>query len=231
MQYKQIELERRMERVRVLLETHDQVYDSLSRNESEQAGFGEPRRRTYACVCGGAGCGQCERSAAHAAELGVDLRPGRVLVVERDPYDTGREGVFDPAARTRRERAKLIDDTIDRLQELELIREGIYAPDAEYAKILERAEKRDSRGSYRELRRALDAMPRGLHGDAAVRWIARWIPGSIRVPRWAYELELERLEEQVHELKELGHDVSEIAEALAISKRQVRNALRAREKK
>lgn len=228
MQYQQTELERRMERVRVLLETHDEIYDSLSRPETAQAGFGEPVRRTYPCVCGGAGCGQCERSAAHAAELGMELRPGRVLVLERDPYDTGREGAFDPAARTQRERAKLIDDTIDRLQEQELVREGVYAAHVEYEEILERAEQRDARGSYRELRAALDAMPRGLRGDAAVRWIARWIPGRIRVPRWAYELELEKIEDQVVELKELGSDVSEIADLLAISKRQVRNALRAR---
>src|SRR5690348_5154724 len=120
--YNQFELERRMERVRVLLETHDDPYDSLSRNETGHAGFGEPVRRTYACVCAGQGCGQCERSRARASELGVELRPGRVLVEERDPYDTGREGAFDPNARTRQQRAALIDSTIERLQELELVR-------------------------------------------------------------------------------------------------------------
>jgi hypothetical protein len=227
-QYSDIELERRMERVRVLLETHDDIYDDLSRPETAQAGFGEPRRRTYLCgSCGGKGCGQCERSAARASEFDMKLKRGRVLVEERDPYDTGLEAAFDPHAKTQRDRAKLIDDTIDRLQELELVRQGIYATGVGIASVLEKAAARDSRGSYRELRAALDAMPRGLHGDAAARWIARWIPGRIRVPRWAYELELERIEEQVLELKDGGLDVSEIADELAISKRQVRNALRA----
>lgn len=229
MQYKPAELVRRMERVRVLLETHDEVYDSVSRNESDQAGFGEVVRKPYLCgSCGGLGCGQCERSAAYAAELGIKLKTGRVLVEERDPYDTGRELGFDPAARTRLQRAALIDSTIERLQELELVRAGVIADHVEHEGILEAAEARDARGSYRELRRALDAMPRGLRGDSAVRWIARWIPGKIRVPRWAYELELELLEQQIVELKECGLDVSEIAVELAISKRQVRNALRAR---
>ena len=229
MQYQQIELERRMERVRVLLETHDEVYDSLSRNESDQAGFGDPVRRTHLCgSCGGAGCGQCERSRAHAAELGVEVRVGRVLVEERDPYDTGVDGAFDPVARTQQQRAALIDSTIDRLQELELVREGLIADHVEHEEILEAAERRDARGSYRELRAALDAMPRGLHGDAAVRWIARWIPGPIRVPRWAFELELERIGEQVASLYALGFSVDEIKVELAISRRQVKRALKER---
>lgn len=226
MQYSANELERRMERVRVLLETHDEIYDSVSRSKTTHAGFGDPVRRTYRCVCDGAGCGQCERSAARAAELGIELKPGRVLALERDPYDTGREGAFDPAARTAQQRAALIDSTIEHLQELELIREGIYAEHVEHEALLELAAQRDARGSYRELRAALDSMPRGLRGDAAVRWIARWIPGTIRVPRWAYEAELERIVDQVATLYALDRDVSEIAAELSISKRQVRNALR-----
>jgi hypothetical protein len=223
---KQAELERRMERVRVLLSTHDEIYDSVSRNETAHAGFGDPVRRTLRCVCDGTGCGQCERSAARAAELGVDLKPGRVLVLERDAYDTGLEGAFDPAARTAQQRAALIDSTIEHLQDLELVREGVYAAHVEHEKLLDLATQRDSRGSYRELRAALESLPRTLRGEAAVRWLADYLPKQIRVPRWAYEIELERLAGQVVELKDVGLDVAEIASELAISKRQVRNAIR-----
>lgn len=226
MQYSPIELERRKERVRVLLESHDEIYDSVSRSETAQAGFGEPVRRTYACSCGGAGCGQCERSAARAAELGVELKPGRLLVLERDPYDTGLEGAFDPGARTKRERAKLIDDTIERLQELELVRSGEYAAQVDHEKMLELAEARDARGSYRELRAALDVMPRRLQGDGAIAWLAEHLPKTIRIPRWAYELELGQLEEQIRSLYESGLNVSEVAEVLEIKRSQVRRSLR-----
>lgn len=228
--YNDFELERRMERVRVLLETHDEIYDDLSRAETALAGFGEPRISTQLCgSCGGKGCGQCERSAARAAEeFDRELKPGRVLVVERDPYDTGREGAFDPTARTQQQRAALIDSTIRRLQELELIREGVYAERVDHEKLLKESEKRDARGSYRELRLALDVMPRRLEGEEAIRWLALHMPDRLKVPRWAYELELERLEDQVRELHRVGFlNVSQIAVELGISKRQVRNALRA----
>lgn len=227
--YNPAELERRMERVRVLLETHDDVYDSLSRNETDQAGFGDPVRRTYRCgSCGGVGCGQCERSRARAAELGVDVRPGRVLVEERDGYDTGLETAFDPSAQTRLQRAALIDSTIERLQELELVREGQIAYHVEHEELLEAADRRDARGSYVELRRALDSLPRHLRGEAAIRWLADAMPDKIRIPRWAYEQELERIEDQVKSLYALGMSVSDIARELAVSKRQVRNAIKAR---
>lgn len=226
--YNPAELARRMERVRTLIETHDEIYDSVSRNETTHAGFGDPVRKTYGCVCGGSGCGQCERSAARAAEFGVELKPGRVFVVERDPYDTGRDGAFDPAARTAQQRAALIDSTIEHLQELELVREGVYAEHVDHEKLLVLAEQRDARGSYRELRVSLDSMPRRLRGDQAIRWIAEHMPKTIRVPRWAYEQELERLSEQVASLYVLGFQVDEIKVELGISRRQVKNLLRRR---
>jgi hypothetical protein len=224
--YSTYELKRRMERVRVLLETHDEIYDSVSRNETSASGFAEPLRRTYRCSCGGAGCGQCERSAARAAELGIELEPGRLLVVERDPYDTGMEGAFDPEARTKRERAKLLDDTIERLQEMELVRQGVYAERVDNEKLLELAEARDSRGSYRELRAALDSMPRIFRGERAIEWIALFLPGQVRIPRWAYEQELERLAEQIVEFHKDGWTVDEIKASLGVSRRQVKKALR-----
>lgn len=226
--YNPAELERRMERIRTLLATHDEIYDSVSRNETTQAGFGDPVRRTYGCTCGGSGCGQCERSAVRAAELGIELKLGRVFVEERDPYDTGHEGAFDPEARTQRERAKLIDDTIERLQELELVREGVIADHVDYEEILEAAERRDARGSYRDVRYAVDAMPRRLRGDAAAYWIAHWIRGPILVPMWARQAEADRIAEQILELKNENPDfrMQEIADELAIGRSQVRRVLR-----
>lgn len=215
-----------MARVRALIESHDEPYDSVSRNETVVGGFAEPVRRILRCVCDGIGCGQCERSAARAAELGIELKPGRVLVVERDPYDTGHEGAFDPAARTQRQRAALIDSTIVRLRDEALVREGVYAAEVEHEKLLALAEARDRRGSYRELRLALDAMPRRLRGKAAVRWLAEHMPKTIKVPRWAFEQELDHLGEQASSLHALGFSEKEIAYELSVSRRQVRNAMR-----
>lgn len=218
-----------MARVSVLIETHDDVYDSLSRNETGHSGFSDPIRRVRRCVCVGSGCGQCERSAARAGELGIRLKPGFVLVEERDPYDTGVDGVFDPNARSRREQAKLIDDTIERLQVEQLVREGVYAASVDYEQFLELASKRDSRGSYRELRVALDSMPRCLRGEAALIWLSEHMPKTIRVPRWAFERELDGLRDEVESLKKTGLSVDEIKVTLGVSRRQVKALLRRRD--
>lgn len=230
MPYTDFELERRMDRVVALLESHDDIYDSLSRQETSHSGFGDPVRRQRRCVCGGQGCGQCERSAVRAAELGVRLRRGFVLVEERDGYDTGVEGSFDPLSRNRRERAKLIDDAIERLRTMELVREGVYAERVDYEKMLDLADRRDSRGSYRELRATIGMMPVGLRGRSAVRWIADRMPDRIRIPRWAYERELDRVAGQVVQLRDDGFRVDEIKGMLGVSRRQVKNILRSASK-
>lgn len=228
--YNVFEFERRKERVRSLLESHDEIYDSVSRNETATSGFAEPVRRTFPCPCDGAGCGQCERSAVRAADLGIDLPRGRVLVLERDRYDTGLEGAFDPAARSKRDRAKLMDDTIERLQEMELVRQGVYAERVDNERLLELAEARDARGSYRELRAALDVMPGRLRGDAAVAWLAEFLPRPIRIPRWAYEQEVDRVSAQIVGLSGQGLTVDEIRSELGVSRRQVKRALRESQK-
>lgn len=177
------ELERRAERVAVLLATMDEVYE-VGRNERH----GEP-----------------------------SLPPG-------DPYDTG-EGSFDPGARSRREEAQRIDETIDRLQENELIRKGVYAEHVDHGAILKAADRRDASGSYRELRRALEAMPPGLRGGAKARWLARWIPGPIRIPREHERRLLERLAPEVERMRGEGLGTRQIAAELGLPRRDVREIL------
>lgn len=209
------ELSRRMARVRVLLETHDDVYDDAGQltEKSTPSGFGEPRTVRRRCgVCGGDGCSRCEG--------------GYVKVVERDPYDTGVDRIgFDPNARTRRDEQARIEGILDHLHEQELVRAGEIAH-VEYETVLELAEARDRRGAYRVLRAALDVMPRSLRGDEVVRWLAEHMPGPIHVPRWAYEQELETLRDEVGTLYKAGEKVSDIAAALSVSQRQVKRLLR-----
>lgn len=213
MQYTTAELERRMDRVRVLLDTHDDIYDDLSRCETAaaQSGFAEPVTRTLRCgSCGGDGCEKCTR--------------GRVTVEERDPYDTGI-GAFDPVARDRQDDAKRVERVLERIRENELLRAGVIAH-VDFETMLIRADNRDHRGSYRELRASLDLMPRTLRGDAAVRWLALHLPRVIQVPRWAYERENDELREEVDQLRKEGLNVAEIAELLGLGRRRVRTLLR-----
>lgn len=214
MQYTTAELERRIARVRVLLDTHDDIYDDLSRCETATArsGFGEPVVSTMRCGhCGGEGCGQCGNV-------------GRVKVARRDPYDTG-VGAFDPVARDQREDAARVEAILDRIRKDELLRKGEIAT-VDFEAMLDRAEGRDRRGSYRELRAALDSMPASVRGAGAVVWLATHLPKTIRIPQWAYERELDEIRDEVLELKEAGLKVSEIADALSISQRQVKANLR-----
>jgi hypothetical protein len=207
-------MERRMNRVRVLLETHDEVYVLSRRERGYKAEFTTRKRRHRCGHCRGGGCDNCER--------------GRVTLIERDAYDTGHEGTFDPLALTRRERAARIDDEIQRLRERELVRAGVVADSVAFEADLKRADARDRCGSYRELRLARDRMPRHLEGEAAVRWLAEHMPRTIRVPRWAYERELEELRREVDELHRDGLAFSEIAARLGIPQRQVRRLTKAR---
>lgn len=213
--YTPAELARRMARVRVLIETHDDVYDDLSRCETASAGksgFADPITRTRVCgFCFGEGCGHCDNQ-------------GRVTFEERDPYDTG-VGAFNPTARDQRDDAARVDAILERIQQDQLLREGLTAT-VDFEAALERAGWRDERGSYRELRLAADSMPRTLRGDVAVRWLAEHLPRTIRVPRWAFDRELELLGEQVVRHKADGLDAQQIAQALSVSRRQVRRLLR-----
>lgn len=213
MQYSEAELARRIERVRVLLDTYDDPYDTLSRRERTYRAEFTSRNRRYRCGhCAGAGCARCDR--------------GRVMVVERDPYDTGRDGVFDPSARSRLEQARAIDNQIDHLRELELVRAGVYAQKVEYENELEAAERRDARGSYRELRAALDLLPGNLHGDDALVWLAEHLPARwIRVPYEAEQRLLEDLKPRVAELRAARHSTRWIAAELGLRPSDVREVI------
>lgn len=214
-----------MNRVRVLLRTHDEPYDrELSRPERSATGFSEPRKRRYTCgECGGAGCERCGAIRAQAALDGVRIGKGRTLVEERDAYDDGPKG-FWATTEAKTMTPRQVERALDNLREDALKRAGVIA-DIEFEATLEQAERRDARGSYQELRVALDFMP-PLRGAAAVRWLAENIPGPIRVPRWAYEQELADLEEEILRLKGHGWSRQEIAAYLAVSQRQVKSALR-----
>ena len=178
------ELERRAERVAVLLETMDEPYE-VGRNERRY----EPK-----------------------------MSPG-------DPYDTRKEVSFDPGARSRQEEARRVDQTIERLQELELVRDGVYSEQVEHGAILEAAERRDARGSYREVRKGLEVMPPGLRGDARNRWLARRVPGPIRIPR-EYEWRLlERLAPEVERMSAQGFGTRQISAELGLRRGDVREIL------
>jgi len=205
-----------MDRVRVLLQTHDEAYDgAISRLESagSLSGFGDPRERLYSCgVCGGQGCPRCER--------------GRVMVAERDPYDNGDTGFWaKPEAKTMS--AQEIEWALARLREIELERTRVMAH-VDFEGSLKQAEARDLRGSYAELRYQLGRMPTAMREDhiASVRWLAAYMRGAIRVPRWALEVELRGMGSDVLAASDAGWSVSEIAENLSIPKRQVRSLLR-----
>lgn len=206
-------LQRRIQRVRVLLETHDEPYDAeLSRPERSATGFSETRVRRYRCgVCAGEGCERCER--------------GRVTIEERDAYDEGEKGFWAGPEPAKTMNPGQVERALAALREDQLKRDGVIA-DVDFEASLERAEQRDRRGSYRELRAALDFLPASRRGEEALRWLAEHMPGSIRIPRWAFDAELEQIETEVVELKRHGFSRQEIAEALSISQRQVKSALR-----
>lgn len=205
-------LQRRMQRVRVLLETHDEPYDTeLSRGERSATGFSEPRPRRYLCgVCAGDGCERCSK--------------GRVLIEERDAYDEGEKG-FWAAEPAKTMSPAQVERELKALRQTELQRADVIG-DIDFEASLEAAERRDSRGSYQTLRVALDFLPASLRGEDAVRWLAENIPGPIRVPRWAFNEELDGIDAEVLELKGQGLKISEIAEALSVPQRQVKTALR-----
>jgi len=243
-------MRRRMERVRVLLETHDEPYENeLSRGERGTTGFAEPRWLSGECAyCGGADCERCRASrerradalpvivGVNGAELEADRaarererrrilgRKGRMFVLERDAMDNGQKGFWAGMPTKTMDDAQ-VDRELRKLREDELKRNGVIA-NIHFEKSLVQAEHRDRRGDYERLRVALDFMPRSLRGERAIQWLAEHMPGSIRVPRWAFERELADLDDEIRYLKEFGLNDSEIAERLGISRRQVKTSLR-----
>lgn len=211
------QIRRRMERVRVLLATNDDAYDgAISRQETagSKTGFGDPRELRKTCGhCGGEGCLRCEK--------------GRVTVTERDPYDNGEKG-FWAGAKPKTMSTQEVDRVLARLEDDEARREGILRGRLDFGSSLLSAESRDRRGSYEALRRALTFLPSGLSGEAVIEWLAIHMPGSIRVPRWAYERELDGLADETDRLRKDGWLVPEIATVLGIPRRQVKALLRQR---
>lgn len=245
------QMRRRMERVRVLLESHDEPYErELSRGERSFTGFAESRWISMVCgYCAGADCERCRASREVRAndlpvivssggdELAADRaarerersrilsRGGRAYVRERDAMDNGQKGFWAGVP------AKTMDDRqvereLRKLREDELKREGVIANIAFETSLIQ-AEQRDKRGDYELLRTVVnDHMPRHLRGERAIRWLAEHLPGPIRIPRWAFERELLELDEEIRQWKEQGANENEIAVHLGISRRQVKSSLR-----
>lgn len=199
-------VERRRLRVVVLLSELDEVYEgAASRRETELSGFAPPEERTFTCGwCGGRGCVRCVR--------------GRVTVTLRDPYDTGRIAAQVPEYESlTRSLARARQSAV----EAELVWRGILGRLA-WESTLRRSEERDEAFPFAELRRLLAVMP-SLDAIEGLDWLAERLPWPIRIPSWAYRLELGLLKDEVRRLEREHLSEREISRALSISRRQVRN--------
>ena len=198
--------ERRRLRVVVLLSELDEVYEgAASRRESELSGFAPPEDRTFTCGwCGGNGCQRCRR--------------GRVTVTLRDPYDTGRVAAQSPPDLEPVDRS--LAKARQKAAEAELVWRGILGRIA-WESSLRRSEARDEAFPYGELRRLLAVMP-PLAAVEGLDWLAERLPSPIRVPAWAYRIELGLLQDEVRRLEREQMSEREISRALSISRRQVR---------
>jgi hypothetical protein len=107
-----------------------------------------------------------------------------------DSYDNGQKGFWATAEPAKTMTDQEVDSTLRALREDELKRAGVYAQSVPFESARKSAERRDERGSYKELRRAR-AQVRiekgdGLKPDEMVRCVAEKMPHPIRVPREAW---------------------------------------------
>lgn len=233
---------RRMDRVRILLETRDDYLPGPRSLElPAEAGVAEGRRVPCECRNGRIQKGSQVRLCLVCNGSAWRLR--RAGEPAWDEYVGSRVGGEETSQLRTMSRQEL-DETITRLERAELAREDRVAKDDLIG--WERGRRaRDASGSYEELERSLERLrvlaytarrTLDLHYGAGmpvperrleliIAWLAGDMRGPVRIPLWAWEQETEKLHGQVLELGEAGLQVSEIASALEMSQRRVKQLL------
>lgn len=230
-----------MNRVRVLLTSrHDYLPDPRGIELASQSGAA-PGRRVPCTRCARRGrffgqvCLLCDGTGwrlrradddAWDEYTGTKIGDAESVISSMDPWQLQRE--------------------LERLAREEASRDGDFTEERYGWE--EARERRDKTASYGELERALEKLrdrhpgawefittvydPAGVTSTSSreterevVRWIALEMRGAVRVPRWAYEAELEEIAGDVRRLQAEGYDEREIATELGLSRRRVRSLL------
>lgn len=232
-------MEKRCERVRILLRTLNDYLPVPTRSADEQRGFttGPHYARCPDCEFNGfthANCETCEGT-------------GRVLDADHDPYDTGRDFSWMNIEDPRKRQARIRDEALRRIARDQLAREGHLDLREGYAWESRRV-LMERHGDYEQLRRGLlslqswcpplhstihdyyfsglyEVPPQTARERIAVYYLQEQIRGPIRVPSWLCD------NPQVpsfDSLADSGASSRRIAMIMGLSQRKVKRLLKAR---
>lgn len=192
-------------------------------------------------------CPDCETNGFNHRDCETCGGFGRVVDLDRDPYDTGRDFSWMNVEDERRRAARLRDDALKRLARDRLAREGKLDLREGYGWESRRA-LMERHGDYRQLRGALrkleawcpalymtvtdlyfsglyEVPPRTSRERLAVYFLQGEIRGPVRVPSWL--LENKRVP-SFESLAESGASSRRIAMVLGLSQKKVKRLLKAR---
>lgn len=237
-------LARRLENVRILLRTLNDIYPGPSTlKQTPQAGVA-PGRRVPCRLCNPssvkprptiASCPGCDGDGWRKRRKGDqawDEYTGLPVATDAEPK---KAEPMSPA-RLEAELARVHHDLI--------LREGLVDPNEAYG--WEKArEVRDREASYRELERALDVMqvewPTGRSAvtwgyfgigtlsrdvdELVVGWISDRMPGKIRIPSRLYRAQQEAIRNEIRRLAKSGATSEQIAAEVGVSQSRVRTVL------
>jgi hypothetical protein len=235
---------RRLENVRVLLRTLNDIYPGPSTlKQTPQAGVA-PGRRVPCRLCNPSSgkprpklssCPGCDGDGWRKRRKGDpawDEYTGLPVATDAEPKKA------EPMSPAR------LEAELARVQHDLILREGRVDPDEAYSWEKDR-ERRDRDASYRELERALDVMqiewPLGRSAvtwsyfgigtlsreldELVVGWIAARMPRKIRVPSHIYKQQQEEVRGEIRRMAKSGATLEQIAAEMGVGLSRVRTVL------
>lgn len=233
--------QRRIDRVRILLETRNDYLPGPPGSRIRKPGVPQDGSSRVPCECR---TGRVKTSSGSRLCLVCDGRRWRRKQGDEPLWDEYLERRLGDDVRPERSMEGFeIDNELERLRSDARIRESRIDPKEKYG--WERGrERRDRSGSYRELELVLEKMAQewpegrtlvarvyesgmldsntGLLQRFALFWIERNMPKVIRIPRWAWLEEQQKLEPEVKAAAKKMGSLRDVAEHFGLTTREIR---------